>query len=448
MSNTLSKSLSPVQLWGIIVGMVISGMYFGWNYALQYTSPLGLFGATLIVTAFYLTFMFCFAEMSTAIPHAGGPMAYSKRVMGPFGGFVAGFSVLVEYMLATPAISLSIGAYIHFLMPSIPVVAAAAVSYIIFVLINCLGVKTAAIVELIVTVVAIGGIILFGIGGIGHVNINNIIGGDIFFGGWKGIFAAIPFAIWFYLAVEGGAMAAEECKNPKKDIPKGFLLGIFTLVILAAVTLLITTGAGETSKINNMDSPLPGVLAIIFGEGNILSKILSFIGLFGLVASLHGIIIGYSRQTFAMAREGYLPKFLSYTTEKSKTPIWAIIVPSIIGIAFVFTGATATIITISCFGAIALYIISMITVFMLRIKEPNLNRPFKVAYPIVPVIALTIAVVFLIAVTYANLATMLWVALTYLVAIVFYLTYSRMGLKKQKAAGSAEVQSAAEVEGA
>ena len=448
MSNTLSKSLSPVQLWGIIVGMVISGMYFGWNYALQYTSPLGLFGATLIVTAFYLTFMFCFAEMSTAIPHAGGPMAYSKRVMGPFGGFIAGFSVLVEYMLATPAISLSIGAYIHFLIPSIPVVAAAAVSYVIFVLINCLGVQTAAIVELIVTVVAIGGIILFGIGGAGHINISNIVGGDIFFGGWKGIFAAIPFAIWFYLAVEGGAMAAEECKNPKKDIPKGFLLGIFTLVILAVVTLFTTTGVGEISKINNMDSPLPGVLSIAFGEGNILSKILSFIGLFGLVASLHGIIIGYSRQTFAMAREGYLPKFLARTTEKSKTPVWAIIVPSIIGIGFVFTGATATVITISCFGAIALYIISMITVFMLRVKEPNLNRPFKVAYPIVPAIALTIAVVFLIAVTYANLATMLWVALTYAIAIVFYLAYSRAGLKKQKPAVHTDVGSAAEIEGA
>lgn len=445
MSNALSKSLSPIQLWGIIVGMVISGMYFGWNYALQYTSPLGLFGATLIVTAFYLTFMFCFAEMSTAIPNAGGPMAYSKRVMGPFGGFIAGFSVLVEYMLATPAISLSIGAYIHFILPSIPVVTAAVISYIFFTFINCLGVKTAAIVELIVTIVAIAGIILFGIGGIGHVNFKNIFGGDIFFGGWKGIFAAIPFAIWFYLAVEGGAMAAEESKNPKKDIPKGFILGIFTLVALAVVTLFVTTGAGELSKINNMDSPLPGVLSIIYGEGNIFSKVLSFIGLFGLAASLHGIIIGYSRQTFAMAREGYLPKLLAYTTEKTKTPIWAVIIPSIIGIAFVLTGATATIITISVFGAIALYIISMITVFMLRIKEPNLSRPFKVAYPIVPAIALTIAVVFLIAVTYANLSVMLWVALTYAIAIVYYLIYSRLKLKKQESTGIKEIKIITEV---
>lgn len=142
--------------------------------------------------------------------------------------------------------------------------------------------------------------------------------------------------------------------------------------------------------------------------------------------------MGYSRQAFAMAREGYLPKFLAYTSEKNKTPIWAVIVPSIIGIAFVLTGATATIITISCFGAIILYIISMITVFMLRIKEPNLVRPFKVAYPVVPAIALSIAVIFLIAVGYANISTMIWVAATYLAASLFYLLYSKVNIRKEE----------------
>lgn len=431
MSDSLSKSLSPVQLWGIIVGMVISGMYFGWNYAMQFTSPVGMLIATLIVTIFYTAFMFCFAEMSTAIPHAGGPMAYCKKAMGPFGGFIAGFSVLIEYVFATPAISLSIGAYINVLVPSVPVVAAAMVAYLIFVIINCFGVKTAAIVELVVTIVAIAGILIFGGVGVGRINLNNIFGGDIFFGGWQGIFAAIPFVMWFYLAVEGGAMAAEECKNPKKDIPKGFILGIFTLVVLALITLITTTGVGEVSQVNNMDSPLPGVLDIAYGEGNILSGILSVIGLFGLVASLHGIIIGYSRQTFAMAREGYLPKFLSYTTEKTKTPILGVIVPSIIGMAFVLTGATSTIIVLSVFGAIVLYIISMITVFLLRIKEPNLNRPFKVAYPIVPAVALAIALLFLVAVTYANLSTVLWAVVTYLAASVFYLIYSKVNVGRK-----------------
>lgn len=425
MSSELKKTLSPVQLWAIIVGMVISGMYCGWNYALDFTSPIGFIVAILIVTLFYTTFMFSYAELSTAIPHAGGPSEYSSRAIGNFGGFLAGFSCLVEFLFATPAIALSIGAYIHFIFPSVPAVAAAVACYGLFVLVNCFGVKTAALVELVVTIIAIIGLILFAGAGLPHVNLANITGGDTFKGGFSGIFAAIPFAIWFYLAVEGGAMAAEECKNPKRDIPKGFILGIITLVILSLLTFFVTAANLDPNTLSSTDSPLPAALDAAYGTGNILSKLMSFIGLFGLVASLHGIIIGYSRQAFAMSRAGYLPKFLS-KTDKNGTPIPAIILPSLIGMIFVLTGATSTIIVISSFGAVALYIISMISLFILRNKQPELNRPFKVLYPLVPAIALILAVVLLIAMTISNLSTITWVVGAFGIAICYYFVYTKL----------------------
>ena len=411
MNNELKKTLKPVQLWGIIVGMVISGMYCGWNYALEFTSPVGFIIAILIVTVFYTTFIFSYAELSTAIPHAGGPSAYASRALGKFGGFFAGFSCLVEFLFATPAIAFAIGAYINFLVPSVPTVVAALIAYGIFVVINCLGIETAAKVELIVTIVAIGGLLLFIGVGAPHVELNNIFGGEVFKGGLSGIFSAIPFAIWFYLAVEGGAMSAEECENPKKDIPKGFILGIVTLVILALGTFFVTAGTSDASILSATDSPLPTALEGIYGAG-LLSKVMSFIGLFGLVASLHGIIIGYSRQGFAMSRAGYLPKFLSKVNSKG-APVYSIVTMSLIGMIFVLTGQTAVIIVISSFGAVALYIISMISLFILRNKEPNLNRPFKVAYPIVPAIALVIALVLLVAVTISNISTVIWVVGAY-----------------------------------
>lgn len=425
MSSNLSKTLSPVQLWGIIVGMVISGMYFGWNYALQFTSPVGFGIAVLVVTLFYTTFIFSYAELSTAIPHAGGSSEYVKRTMGNFGGFITGFACVLEFLFAVPAIALSIGAYINFLVPAIPVVVAAVAAYLLFIVINMLGVNTAAVVELVVTVIAILGIALFTFSGAGKVNIGNIFTSNPFFGGFGGIFASIPFAIWFYLGVEGGAMAAEECKNPRKDIPKGFILGIVTLVLLALATLFVTVGISDASQINSVDSPLPTAMALAFGENSIMSKLLSFIGLFGLVASMHGLIIGYSRQTFAMSREGYLPKFLSYTSEKNKTPVWAIIVPSIVGLVFVLTKATATIIVLSCIGAIVLYIMSMISFFLLRKKEPDLARPYKMQSTVVPAIALVLSFVFLAAVAYANISTMLKVIVTFAAATLFYFAYSR-----------------------
>jgi ethanolamine permease len=158
---------------------------------------------------------------------------------------------------------------------------------------------------------------------------------------------------------------------------------------------------------------------------------MSFIGLFGLIASLHGIIIGYSRQAFAMSRAGYLPGFLSKVS-KNGTPIPAIVVPSLIGMIFVLTGATSTIIVISSFGAVALYIISMLSLFILRRKQPDLSRPYKVFYPVVPAIALITALIFLIAVTVANLSTITWVIAAFAAAIAYYFIYSR--LNKYKAA--------------
>lgn len=424
MNNELKKTLKPMQLWGIIVGMVISGMYCGWNYALDFTSPVGFIIAILIVTVFYTTFMFSYAELSTAIPHAGGPSEYASRSLGKFGGFIAGFSCLVEFLFATPAIALSIGAYINFLVPAVPAVLAALIAYAVFVLINCLGIEAAAKVELIVTIIAIGGLLLFVGAGAPHIEMSNILGGDIFKGGFSGIFGAIPFAIWFYLAVEGGAMSAEECENPKKDIPKGFILGIATLVVLALATFFVTAGTTDPSYLSSSDSPLPSALEGIYGAG-LLSNVMSFIGLFGLIASLHGIIIGYSRQAFAMSRSGYLPKFLSKTNSKG-APVYSIVIMSLIGMIFVLTGQTAVIIVISSFGAVALYIISMISLFILRSKEPNLNRPFKVAYPVVPAVALLIAFVFLIALIVSNFSTVLWVAAAYALAVIYYFVYSKI----------------------
>jgi len=425
MNNELKKTLNPFQLWAIIVGMVISGMYFGWNYALDFTSPIGFIIAILIVTVFYTTFMFSYAELSTAIPHAGGPSEYSSRAMGNFGGFLAGFACLVEFLFATPAIALAVGAYIHFIVPGVSAVVAAVICYSLFVLINCLGVKTAATVELIVTIVAILGLLIFAGAGITHVNLNNITNGDMFKGGFKGIFAAIPYAIWFYLAVEGGAMAAEECKNPKKDISKGFILAIITLVILSLLTFFVTAANISPAALSKTDSPLPAALDAIYGVNNILSKVMSFIALFGLVASLHGIIIGYSRQAFAMSRAGYLPRVLS-KVNKYGTPVPAIILPSLVGLIFVITGKTATIIVISTFGAVVLYIISMLSLFILRKKQPNMERPYKVFYPLVPGIALGTAIILLIAMTVSNVATLIWVIGAFAIAICYYFIYTRL----------------------
>ncbi len=206
-----------------------------------------------------------------------------------------------------------------------------------------------------------------------------------------GIFAAIPFAIWFFLAIEGAAMAAEEAKDPKRTIPRAYIAGILTLVVLAIGVMLFAGGAGDWRKaLSDINDPLPQAMKMVVGENSSWMHMLVWIGLFGLVASFHGIILGYSRQFFALARAGYLPRRLAKLS-RFQTPHRAIIAGGVVGIAAIYSDGlitlqgmtlTAAMITMSVFGAIVMYIMSMLSLFKLRRSEPDLERSFRApGYP-------------------------------------------------------------------
>src|SRR5579885_2230520 len=113
-SPQLKKVLKPVHLWAIAVGLVISGEYFGWNNGWAVSGTIGMLIATLVVTLMYITFVFSYTELTTSIPHAGGAFAYAYRAMGPIASLIAGYATLIDFLLASPAIAISLGSYLHF----------------------------------------------------------------------------------------------------------------------------------------------------------------------------------------------------------------------------------------------------------------------------------------------------------------------------------------------
>lgn len=401
--SSLKKVLKPIHLWAIAVGLVISGEYFGWNYGWGVAGTVGFLIATLAVTLMYVTFIFSFTELTTAIPNAGGPFAYSRRAFGDWGGFIAGYATLVEFVLAPPAIAFALGSYVHFLYPGAPVIAVALGSYVVFIAINFFGIKESATFALIVTLLAVAELFLF-IGVVApHYKAENFMKDSMPFG-WPGVFAALPFAIWFYLAIEGVAMVAEEVKDPERNIPKGYIYGLLTLVVLALSVMVFTGGVGDWKKLSNIDYPLPEAIGMVLGKDNSLTKIFASIGLFGLIASFHSILIGYSREIYALARGGYLPRFLSEVHSKTKVPHWALLAGGAIGAISILTGTTNQVIVLSVLGAVVMYIMSMFSLFALRKQEPDLVRPYKTPfYPVFPVVALLLSIVSLLAIVYYNL---------------------------------------------
>ncbi len=408
-ANELKRTLTPVMLWGLGVGYVISGMYFGWNLGLEQGGTLGLAIATFFIVIMYVTFTFSYAELACAIPKAGGAFDYANRALGKDLGFIAGMAQNIEFIFAPPAIAFAIGAYFNLFFPQIPIIAIAIFAYIIFTALNIYGVKAAAIFELTITILAVGELLLFAGITFPHFKIENFQHNALPHG-WQGIFAAIPFAIWFFLAIEGVANVAEEAVNPQRTILIGFGSAILTLVILCILTFASSVGVGGWEAIvykndgTTSDSPLPLALGQIVGNNNVLYHLLITVGLFGLVASFHGIILAAGRSVLEFGRVKFAPAFIGKIHPKFQTPSNALLINMLIGIIALLTGKTSEIITISVFGALTLYIVSMIAFLQLRRKEPHMIRPFKVPwYPVFPVVALVIAVVSFIAMMIFNL---------------------------------------------
>jgi ethanolamine permease len=430
-STQLDRKLGPLMLWGLGVGYVISGMYFGWNLGLERGGTLGLAVATGFIIVMYIAFTFSYTEMACAIPRAGGAFDYTYKALGKHWGFFAGMAQNIEFIFAPPAIAFAIGAYVNILVPSLPVLGTALVAYLIFTSLNIYGVQAAATFELLVTILAVVGLVLFFFATAGDFEFRHLEANALP-NGWSGAFAAIPFAIWFFLAIEGVANVAEETINPQRNILIGFGSAILTLVVLCLLTFTFSVGVNgwETVVIDPetgmaSDSPLPLALVHLLGAQHWIFQVISIIGLSGLIASFHGIILAAGRATFEFGRVGFAPRMLGKVHSKFKTPANALIINSLIGIIALFTGKTAEIITIACLGALSLYIISMITVIVLRKKFPDLERPFKVPlYPATPIIALVIASVALVAViVYNAMLALIYVGILLIAYIWFRLTH-------------------------
>lgn len=425
----LKKVLKPIHLWAIAVGLVISGQFYGFSYGYAAGGPVSFLISFIPVSIFYFSFIFCYTELAASIPHAGGPSAYTRRAMGPFWGYFTGFSMLLAFLMAPCAISLAVGAVVNFLIPSIPAMTATMVFLIGFILIATLGVKSSAIVELIVTVLSLLGLLLFYFLAAPRFEVSNFVTDPVLTNGFAGICGAVTFAMWFYFAIEGAAMSAEEMENPKRDIPKAYILALVTLGATSLVTLVLTGGVGDYEAIASVDFPLTQALSNALGENSIWVTIMALVGLIGLTASMIGCVLGYSRQCYAMARTGYLPKFLSTLNNKFKTPHYALIVPGVIAVVVALSGLTSVVITISVFSALFMYILATISLFILRKKEPNMDRPYKVAFPITPIISLISVLFIFFCVVYFNLAIIKWVLLVYAIAIVYYFVYGKRKIR-------------------
>jgi ethanolamine permease len=304
----------------------------------------------------------------------------------------------------------------------------------VFIGIHILGVGEALKLMFIITAVAALALGVFLLGMLPHFSLSNLFdiapttaaGASSFLPmGYVGIWAAIPYAIWFFLAVEGVPLAAEETQNPQRDMPRGLIGAMLVLLAFALLILLIGPGGAGAEALKASGNPLVEALTIAYGESTWMSSFVNLIGLAGLIASFFSIIYAYSRQIFALSRAGYLPRSLS-VTNKNKVPVLALVVPGLIGFALSLTGQGDLLILVAVFGATISYVLMMAAHITLRLRRPDMHRPYRTPGGILTSgVALLLACVAVVAGFLVDPRVVIGAVIIYAVLIAYFAIYSR-----------------------
>ncbi len=407
--RVLKRHAGVFSLWALGVGAVISGDFSGWNLGFAVAGWGGMFIATIIIAIMYLGLTYSIAEMSPALPHTGGAYSFARTAFGPWGGFITGIAENIEYVLTPAVVVYFIGTY----MTAITGTPDAwqplwwLIGYAIFVGLNARGVALSFKVTVFVTLIAIGILIFFllsavfsgqfdfakwamnvGAGPNGAAVALPNGGGPVLPLGIKGIFAALPFAVWLFLAIEQLPLASEESVDPKRDMPKGIMLGMFTLIGLGFLVLIINPAIpGGAFAYGSSGQPILDGFAAIYGSG--WAKLLALFAVAGLVASFHSIIFAFGRQIYSLSRAGYIPHFLSVTHGEHKTPNVALFAGALIGFVVMLviwfseggeaagTYIGGTLLNMAVFGAMFSYLLQGLTFLRLRKRFPHIERPYR-----------------------------------------------------------------------
>jgi ethanolamine permease len=324
-----------------------------------------------------------------------------------------GLAESIEYIITPAVIVFFIGSYLTPIFGTSesfqPVYWVGA--YTVFLALNLYGVELSFRVSVFVTVGALAILAIYWISAIPHFDLHRWalnVGVDPATGaavelpegngpwfpfGWKGVLMTLPFAVWLFLAIEQLPLAAEESADPKKDMPKGLIAGMATLMCSAALISFLNAGVGNAdTKVHGAMTlgasnwPLLDGFSVTIGEGT-LAKVLALLATIGLIASFHTIIYAYGRQIYSLARAGYYLPFMSLTNAR-KVPHMALFAGTALGLTTMLilwftTGDKradligAILLNMAVFGAMISYAMQGLSFIVLRVRMPNIVRPYR-----------------------------------------------------------------------
>ncbi len=394
--GTLVRGLTLVTVFTLITGAMV-GMAWATltNTLFAYAGPAVLLSS--IIAAFFCVLIgLCYAELCAAMPLAGGEYYYTKRSMGNFASFLTGWFLIIAYSsmmpgeviifskvasTLMPASWLTPGATIFgYQFPPTAMIIVGVVAAVFFGVINYIGIKLSAIVQLIFTILLFVGMAIYIFGSLPQVNLSYITG-PFFEKGVGGMLMMVPIAILAFMGFDIVTKAAEEIKSPIEKVVWLIPLSVVFVLFFYFGVFFVSAGVVPYTVIAESKLQVPIEIVASKTLGGAGFYIIIFAGLMGLITTLNGFLIGSSRLMYGMAKDGVLPRAFAYVHPKFGTPSFGIIVLTIVGILGAFFQVLFTLFVVASAAILLAYILVCISLLILRKKEPKMKRPYRLRAP-------------------------------------------------------------------
>lgn len=434
-ANPLKKSLSAFDLALLGIGCIIGTGIFVLTgvAAATYAGP-------AIMLSFVLAGLACvfaalsYAELAAMVPVAGSAYTYSYAALGELIAWIIGWDLALEYTVGASAVAAGWSAYFTGLLKAVgiglpkyltavpadggvinlPAIAIVAVLTTLLVI----GTKQTAGFNKVLVFIKLGAVLLFLFLATPHVNPANWSPFLPF--GWSGVVGGAAIVFFAYIGFDAVSTAAEEARNPNKDIPIGIIASLLVCTVLYIAVAAVLTGVVPYTQLNNAE---PVAFALRSIGNNMGSALVAVGAICGITTVLLIMIYGQSRVAFAMSRDGLLPQSICKVHPKYGTPylmtMFTGIIVSILS-GFLPIGIIAELCNI---GTLFAFCLVAIGVSVLRKTRPDLHRPFRC--PALPIVA-PLAVIFS-AYLMLNLPLATWIrfGIWFVIGMGVYFFYSR-----------------------
>jgi len=454
--KSLKRSLSATNLVSLGIGAIIGAGLFSITGVAAAANAGPSITLSFIVAGFGCAFAgLCYAEFASMIPVAGSAYTYSYATLGEFIAWIIGWDLVLEYALGAATVSISWSRYLvkfleYYDIHIPPYLAMSAYDsetladgtvvtglinlpaiFIVIVvsLVLIKGIQESAFVNAIIVILKLSVVLVFIFLGWGYINPDNYVPyipentGTFGEFGFSGIIRAAGIVFFAYIGFDAVSTAAQESKNPKRDMPIGILGSLVVCTILYVLFAHVMTGLANYKEFAGQDGIAPVAVAISHTPYVFLQQAVILAILAGYTSVILVMLMGQSRVFYSMSNDGLLPAFFSEVHKKFKTPYKSNILFMIFVSLFAGFVPVRVVGEMVSIGTLLAFVLVCAGVWVMRVKMPDQPRAFRTPLvPLVPILGMLICLgmmAFLPADTWVRL--LVWMA----IGIVIYFVYSK-----------------------